>query len=159
MGLFRGLVPFALQPRGPRRPGTHYRHYHEFLQLLPLCCTATKMAAGRILPCKEDALRRLLLFLSWRLCCWHVVPRYNARQLTSRMAAGDGRDNWPCQDYDSTFTWFARLISSYILYFVLDKDNIFPVDESQSYIRFESNLPILSSLIISVFVPGDDKTA
>lgn len=47
---------------------------------------------------------RLLLFLLWRLRCRHVVLCYTARQLTSRMAAVDGGDNWPCQDYDSTFT-------------------------------------------------------
>jgi len=55
MGLFRSLVP-SLPPAGAHRTGTHYRHYHEFPQLLRLCCTATKMAAGCILPCKEDAL-------------------------------------------------------------------------------------------------------
>lgn len=54
--LFRGLALYPLPPRGPRRPGMHYRHYHEFPQLLRLCCTATKMAAGCILPCEEDAL-------------------------------------------------------------------------------------------------------
>jgi len=40
----------SLPSRGPRHPGTHYRHYHEFPQLLRLCYAATKMAAGRILP-------------------------------------------------------------------------------------------------------------
>lgn len=94
VGLLQGPRPYPLPPRGPGRPGTHYRHYHEFPQLLRLCCTATKMAAGCILPCEEDALLSgLLLFLLWRLRCRHVVLRYTARQLTSRMAAVDGGDN------------------------------------------------------------------
>lgn len=56
VGLLQGPRPYPLSPRGPRRPNTHYRHYHEFPQLLRLCCTATKMAVGCILPCEEDAL-------------------------------------------------------------------------------------------------------
>lgn len=56
VGLFRSIVPWLrFLPQAPSY-GTHYRHYHEFPQLLRLCCTATKMAAGCILPCKEDAL-------------------------------------------------------------------------------------------------------
>lgn len=57
-GLFGATALLLVSaPAGPIVPGTHYRHYHEFQQLLRLCCTATKMAARCILPCNEDALR------------------------------------------------------------------------------------------------------
>ena len=45
-GLFDATALLLVSaPAGPIVPGTHYRHYHEFQQLLRLCCAVTKMAA------------------------------------------------------------------------------------------------------------------
>lgn len=101
---------------------------------------------------------RLLFFLLWRLRCRHVVLRYTARQLTSRMAAVDGGDNWPCQDYDSTFTllrWFAGSISSRVLYFISDScSDISGRDESRGFILDSYLIPLT---IVRAFVSDDDK--
>lgn len=94
---------------------------------------------------------RLLLFLSWRLRCRHVVLRYTARQLTSRMAAADGGDNWPCQDYDSTFTLLhdslgRSPLALYILYRTQPQRDFRSRWKPRFYIRYESNHPLIPYL-------------
>lgn len=88
---------------------------------------------------------RLLLFLLWRLRCRHVVLRYTARQLTSRMAAIDGGDNWPCQNYDSTFILLHDSLGRSLLVLYISYRITVTYFRSRwkprFQIRFESNPP------------------
>lgn len=88
---FRGLAPILFRPADPVvrtriiAITMNSRSYYASVAPPPKWRLGASYRARRT--------PRLLLFLLWRLRCRHVVLRYTARQLTSRMAAVDGGDN------------------------------------------------------------------